>query len=198
MEFIESFPYVIQYKHGKENLVADALSHRYSLHNTLDSKFLRFEFVKELYADYKDFATIYATCEKWWVMGHFGVAKTLDILKEHFFWPHMRRDSERACSRWETCKRAKSRAMPNGLYTPFPIPKEPWVDISMDFILGLLRSKRGHDSIYVERFPNQQKSKLQPSDGPLQVLQRINNNTYKIDLPDRFKFEDEFLSIKRG
>jgi hypothetical protein len=32
--------------------------------------------------------------------------------------------------------------MPHGLYTPLPVPKEPWVDISMDFILGLHRSMK--------------------------------------------------------
>ena len=31
MEFVESFPYVIRYKQGKENIVADALSRRYTL-----------------------------------------------------------------------------------------------------------------------------------------------------------------------
>jgi len=41
--------------------------------------------------------------------------------------------------------------------------------------------------MHKERFPNQRKSKLQPrGDGltlTFQVLERINDNTYKIDLP---------------
>ncbi|XP_040948647.1 uncharacterized protein [Gossypium hirsutum] len=32
------------------------------------------------------------------LMGHFGVAKTLSTLHEHFFWPGMRKDVERVCS----------------------------------------------------------------------------------------------------
>jgi hypothetical protein len=31
------------------------------------------------------------------LMGHFGVAKTLDVLHEHFYWPKMKRDVQRIC-----------------------------------------------------------------------------------------------------
>ncbi|KAL0416747.1 UNVERIFIED_CONTAM: Retrovirus-related Pol polyprotein from transposon.6 [Sesamum latifolium] len=55
VEFIESFPYVIKYKKGKENIVADALSTRYALLSMLDAKILGFEFIKDLYANDVDF-----------------------------------------------------------------------------------------------------------------------------------------------
>jgi hypothetical protein len=83
------------------------------------------------------------------LMGHFGVAKTLDVLHEHFYWPKMKRDVQRICEQCIACRKAKSRVQPHGLYTPLPLPTEPWVDISMDFILGLPRSKKGKDSIFV-------------------------------------------------
>uniref|UniRef100_A0A2N9H1I7 RNA-directed DNA polymerase n=1 Tax=Fagus sylvatica TaxID=28930 RepID=A0A2N9H1I7_FAGSY len=185
MEFIETFPYVIKYKQGKENIVADALSRRYALMSTLNAKLLGFEYVKELYVNDDDFASVFAACEKaafgkfyrldgylfrenrlcvpnssmrellvreahgGGLMGHFGVRKTLDVLHEHFFWPKMKRDVERVCSRCVTCRQAKSRVLPHGLYTPLPVPSAPWVDISMDFVLGLPRSRKGRDSIFV-------------------------------------------------
>ena len=185
VEFIETFPYVIRYKQGKENVVADALSRRYALLSILDTKLLGFEYIKDLYAQDSDFCDVFNACEKvafgkfyrhdgflfrenklcvpmcslrellvreahgGGLMGHFGVAKTLGILHDHFFWPHMKRDVERICEKCITCKQAKSKLKPHGLYTPLPIPSEPWTDISMDFVLGLPRTKRGRDSVFV-------------------------------------------------
>ena len=64
MEFIETFPYVIRYKQGKENIVADALSRRYVLLSTLDAKLLGFEHIEELYPVDLDFSEEYKSCEK--------------------------------------------------------------------------------------------------------------------------------------
>ncbi|RVW58031.1 Transposon Ty3-G Gag-Pol polyprotein [Vitis vinifera] len=161
VEFIETFPYVIKYKQGKENIVADALSRRYALVSTLNAKLLGFEYVKELYANDDDLLGVWSISMRellvreahgGGLMGHFGVRKTLDILHEHFFWPKMKRDVERACARCITCRQAKSRVLPHGLYTL--VPSVPLVDISMDFVLGLPRSRNDRDSIFVvvERF----------------------------------------------
>ena len=61
VEFIETFPYVIKYKQGKENIVADALSRKYVLLHTMNTRLLGFEYVNELYDNDSDFAKIYNT-----------------------------------------------------------------------------------------------------------------------------------------
>ena len=81
-------------------------------------------------------------------MGHFGAKKT-EVLSTHFFWPRMRQDVERYVAQCATCQKAKSRLNPHGLYMPLHVPSTPWADISMDFVLGLSRTKRGRDSIFV-------------------------------------------------
>ncbi|KAK1628072.1 hypothetical protein QYE76_002387 [Lolium multiflorum] len=186
VEFIESFPYIIKHKKGKDNIVADALSRKTMLLTHLDVKIPGLEVLCDLYATDHDFAEPYRLCvigkawEKYHIhdgflfranklcvpessvrllllqeshagglMGHFGREKTLLMLADHFYWPKMRRDVDRYVKRCITCNKSKSKLKPHGLYTPLPAPTTPWEDISMDFVLGLPRTKRGHDSIFV-------------------------------------------------
>jgi len=47
-----------------------------------------------------------------------------------------------------------------------------------------------------DRFPNQRKSKISPrGDGPFQVLKKINNNAYQLDLPDEYGVHATFNVI---
>jgi len=186
VEFIESFPYIIKHKKGKDNVIADALSRRYTMLSQLDCRIFGLESIKEQYALDPDFNEVLLNCKegRTWnkfvindgfvfranricipvgsvrlllmqeahgggLMGHFGAKKTEDVLATHFFWPRMRRDVERFVARCNTCQKAKSRLNPHGLYMPLPIPSVPWADISMDFVLGLPRTKRGSDSVFV-------------------------------------------------
>ena len=64
VEFIDTFPYVIRYKQGKENIMVDALSRRRVLLSTLDAKLLGFEHIKDLYHVGQDFNDKFRVCEK--------------------------------------------------------------------------------------------------------------------------------------
>ena len=83
------------------------------------------------------------------LMGHFGITKTLNILYDHFYWPNMKIDVARIYDKCIVYKQTKSKFKPHGLYIPLPMPSSPWIDISMDFILGLPRTRHKRDSIYV-------------------------------------------------
>jgi hypothetical protein len=54
---------------------------------------------------------------------HYRVVKTLDILREYFYWPQMKRYVQRIYDRCITCRQAKSKFSHHGLYTL--LPKEP-------------------------------------------------------------------------
>jgi len=81
--------------------------------------------------------------------GDYGESKTSMVLKVHYFWPGMDKDVQDLLRRCATCQIAKSHSLPQGLYTSLPVPTLPWVHVSMDFVLGLPRTQRTKDSIFV-------------------------------------------------
>jgi hypothetical protein len=61
-EFLQAYSFSIKHKSGKLNQVADALSRRHSLLNTMQVQVLGFEVVKELYKDDPDFGNAWKEC----------------------------------------------------------------------------------------------------------------------------------------
>ena len=64
VEFIESFPYIIKHKKGKDNVIADALSRRYTLLSQLDHRIFGLETIKGLYAADFDFKEAFENCRE--------------------------------------------------------------------------------------------------------------------------------------
>jgi hypothetical protein len=81
--------------------------------------------------------------------GHFGRNKTIEEVERQFFWSSLKRDAAKLVGQCRTCQLAKHRKQNTGLYTPLPVLTCPWQDVSMDFMLGLPRTAKKHDSIFV-------------------------------------------------
>ena len=60
----------------------------------------------------------------------------------------MKKDVVKYVAKCLTCQQVKAEHQkPGGLLQPLEIPKWKWEQIAMDFISGLPRTVKGHDSI---------------------------------------------------
>jgi hypothetical protein len=62
LEFIETFLYIIKHEKGKDNVIADAISRRYTMLSQLDFIIFGLESIKELYATDFNFKDAYENC----------------------------------------------------------------------------------------------------------------------------------------
>lgn len=70
--------------------------------------------------------------------GHFGAAKTFELLSRSYFWPGLRRVLDDYIAGCLPCQQNKpSRHAPYGSLASLPIPDQPWDSISVDFIVKL-------------------------------------------------------------
>ena len=81
---------------------------------------------------------------------HSGSNKMYQDLRQQLWWTRMKREVAQYVSDCDICKRVKaSHLRPAGLLQPLTIPSGKWEDISMDFIVGLPKTAKGYDSIWV-------------------------------------------------
>jgi hypothetical protein len=81
---------------------------------------------------------------------HPGTNKMYQDLKESFWWTRMKIEIVKYVSECDTCRRVKADHLrPVGNLQPLSIPEWKWKNICMDFIVGLPRTSRGYNSIWV-------------------------------------------------
>ena len=81
--------------------------------------------------------------------GHSGFYKTYRRLAANVYWIGMKGTVQEFVRNCDICQRQKYMASsPGGLLQPLPIPEQIWEDLSIDFIIGLPKSK-GYEAILV-------------------------------------------------
>ena len=145
-------------------------------------------------------------------MGHFGIKKTHKVVYEHIFWPSLMKDVERICGRYVVCKIAKSKA--KNQVSTYGKRKADTIQKLHERVHDNIKAKtkvytrkankkkkkvvfKEGDLVWVhlrkERFPEERKSKLMPMvDGPFQILRKIHDNAYQLDLQGKYDIYSSF------
>ena len=81
---------------------------------------------------------------------HPGSTKMYRTIKENYWWSGMKRDIVEFVSRCLVCQQVKAEHQkPSRTLQPLPIPEWKWKHITMDFVVGLPRTRAGFDAIWV-------------------------------------------------
>ena len=81
---------------------------------------------------------------------HPGATKTYQDLKRDYWWPGIKTEIAEFVVRCIICQQVKiEHQRPAGLLEPLEISQWKLKQISMDFVGGLPRTQKGHDSIWV-------------------------------------------------
>jgi hypothetical protein len=81
---------------------------------------------------------------------HPGYQKTVTAVKSHYFWPGLKKEIAEYITRCMECQKVKAEHRhPARLLQHLPILEWKWDVVTMDFITGLPRTRKQHDSIMV-------------------------------------------------
>ena len=79
---------------------------------------------------------------------HPGATKIYKDLREHYWWPNMKNEIAEFVSKCLTCQKVKAEYRhPGGELQKIELPEWKWEQITMDFVVGLLRTTSGNDMI---------------------------------------------------
>jgi hypothetical protein len=81
---------------------------------------------------------------------HTGYQKIISAVETQYYWPGMKQEIVEYIAKCLECQRVKVELRhPTGLLQPLPILECKWEVVTMDFITGLPRTNKQHDSIMV-------------------------------------------------
>ncbi|KAL0278067.1 UNVERIFIED_CONTAM: Transposon Tf2-11 polyprotein [Sesamum radiatum] len=81
---------------------------------------------------------------------HPGTTKMYQNLRPYYWWQTMKKDVAEFVAKCMTCQQVKAEHQaPAGKLRPLSIPEWKWEKITMDFVVGLPRTLRKHDAIWV-------------------------------------------------
>nr|GEV82485.1 transposon Ty3-I Gag-Pol polyprotein [Tanacetum cinerariifolium] len=134
------------------------LNRKTTLLVSVSNEVLGFDSIKELYVNDEDYGNIWMELETKQHQGEFillddylfeGRDKIIASVESRFYWPQLRKNVGAFVKRCVVCQEGKGKAQNTGLYMPFPVLESPWVDMSMNFMLGLPRTQWGVDCVFV-------------------------------------------------
>lgn len=66
------------------------------------------------------------------------LARILKMLQQHYYWPGMKATTKQYIQNCHVCLCAKAPCNTyNSLLQPLPVLEQPWVNLTMDFVIGL-------------------------------------------------------------
>ena len=81
---------------------------------------------------------------------HPGATKMYHDIKMNYWWSRLKKEVAKFVASCLTCQQVKiEHQKPTGLLQEMPLPEWKWDRIAMDFVVGLPRTQRGYDSIWV-------------------------------------------------
>jgi len=97
------------------------------------------EYRKKIFFEFRDLR----------IGGHIGFQKAFQWVKSHYYWPSLRLNVYQYIKECMSCLENKYERVKVQLLFPWPIPKGTWIEISMDFLLGLPLTLHKNNAVLV-------------------------------------------------